>query len=252
MDIAHHHVHQEVPVKVMIDTSDDDDSHEEIEIDPMEIATTVTIVEEDGSTSVVEGAQVSSVVSDAGPNSAIRFGHSSNGNVTYQVVANDNYHQSSGLQLLNNGSGGGGQYYVVSSGVPRSQVIDPRNFGRVVKANARDDKKRATHNEVERRRRDKINGWIGKLAKIVPSCADEAVSKNQSKGGILAKTCEYIGELKSTNCRLAASLKEHQNTAEELDALRREVSELRKENMMLKQHLGPTEDDSTVIITTSE
>lgn len=101
------------------------------------------------------------------------------GNVTYQVVANDNYHQSSGLQLLNNGSGGGGQYYVVSSGVPRSQVIDPRNFGRVVKANARDDKKRATHNEVERRRRDKINGWIGKLAKIVPSCADEAVSKNQ-------------------------------------------------------------------------
>lgn len=68
----------------------------------------------------------------------------------------------------------------------------------------------------------------------------------------MAKTCEYIGELKSTNCRLAASLKEHQNTAEELDALRREVSELRKENMMLKQHLGPTEDDSTVIITTSE
>lgn len=66
-------------MKVMIDTSDDDDSHEEIEIDPMEIATTVTIVEEDGSTSVVEGAQVSSVVSDAGPNSAIRFGHSSNG-----------------------------------------------------------------------------------------------------------------------------------------------------------------------------
>jgi upstream stimulatory factor len=74
----------------------------------------------------------------------------------------------------------------------------------------------------------------------------------QSKGGILAKACEYIGELKSTNCRLAATLREHANTAEELDALRREVSELRKENMMIKQQLGPTEDDSTVIITTSE
>jgi len=47
-------------------------------------------------------------------------------------------------------------------------------------------------------------------------------------------------------------LKEHESTAEELDALRRQVIELRKENMMLKQQLGPTEDDSTVIITTSE
>lgn len=107
------------------------------------------------------------------------------GNVTYQVVTTDdmsNYQeQQGGLQLINNGTGGG-QYYVVSSGgVPRSQVIDSRAFGRfgVVKSNARDDKKRATHNEVERRRRDKINGWIGKLAKIVPSCAGESVSKNQ-------------------------------------------------------------------------
>jgi hypothetical protein len=107
--------------------------------------------------------------------------------VTYQLVSSDdslnNYQQTTGLQLLNNGNGGGGggQYYVINSGVPRSQVIDPRSFGRfgMVKTNARDDKKRATHNEVERRRRDKINGWIGKLAKIVPACMDEGASKNQ-------------------------------------------------------------------------
>lgn len=74
----------------------------------------------------------------------------------------------------------------------------------------------------------------------------------QSKGGILAKACEYIGELKTANCRLLSTLNEHVNTAHELDAVRRELSELRKENMMLKQQLGPTEDDSTVIITTSE
>jgi len=118
-------------------------------------------------------------------------------------------------------------------------------------------KKRATHNEVERRRRDKINGWINKLAKIVPSCNDDntkqgQVHQNSSKGGILAKTCEYINELRTTNCRLASTLKEHENTAEELDSLRREIHELRRENIMLKQQLGPTEDDATVIITTSE
>ena len=32
---------------------------------------------------------------------------------------------------------------------------------------ARDEKRRATHNEVERRRRDKINNWIIKLSKVV-------------------------------------------------------------------------------------
>lgn len=36
--------------------------------------------------------------------------------------------------------------------------------------NPRDDKRRATHNEVERRRRDKINNWIMRLAKLVPDC----------------------------------------------------------------------------------
>ena len=74
----------------------------------------------------------------------------------------------------------------------------------------------------------------------------------QSKGGILAKACEYINELRTTNIRLATTLKEHENTAEELDALRRENTELKRENNMLKQQLGPTEDDSTVIISTSE
>ena len=49
--------------------------------------------------------------------------------------------------------------------------------------NPRDDARRKQHNEVERRRRDKINTWIARLAKIVPECSDEAKS-SQSKGGI--------------------------------------------------------------------
>lgn len=37
----------------------------------------------------------------------------------------------------------------------------------------RDDRRRATHNEVERRRRDKINNWIMKLSKIIPDCSQD-------------------------------------------------------------------------------
>ncbi|CAM4696451.1 unnamed protein product [Leuciscus chuanchicus] len=34
----------------------------------------------------------------------------------------------------------------------------------------RDERRRAQHNEVERRRRDKINNWIVTLSKIIPDC----------------------------------------------------------------------------------
>ena len=45
----------------------------------------------------------------------------------------------------------------------------------------RDDRRRATHNEVERRRRDKINSWITKLAKLLPDNGD-AAKQNQVRG----------------------------------------------------------------------
>ena len=45
--------------------------------------------------------------------------------------------------------------------------------------NSRDEKRRATHNEVERRRRDKINNWIMKLSKIVPDCAQDHTKQGQ-------------------------------------------------------------------------
>ncbi|KAF7996497.1 hypothetical protein HCN44_002129 [Aphidius gifuensis] len=70
-----------------------------------------------------------------------------------------------------------GQYFIVSnpneiftttpssrSLAPRAttlQIDSPRSMTPSVKK--RDDRRRATHNEVERRRRDKINNWIAKL-----------------------------------------------------------------------------------------
>lgn len=70
----------------------------------------------------------------------------------------------------------------------------------------RDDRRRATHNEVERRRRDKINHWIMKLGNIIPAdgipggATDRPNVTNadgQSKGGILSQACEYVTALHS-------------------------------------------------------
>lgn len=76
--------------------------------------------------------------------------------------------------------------------------IDPLNSFK-----KRDDRRRATHNEVERRRRDKINHWIMKLGNIIPADGSAieigdsgrpsiAAIEGQSKGGILSKACEYV------------------------------------------------------------
>ena len=43
----------------------------------------------------------------------------------------------------------------------------------------RDEKRRATHNEVERRRRDKINNWIDKLAKMLPESEQDHTKQGQ-------------------------------------------------------------------------
>lgn len=46
----------------------------------------------------------------------------------------------------------------------------------------RDERRRATHNEVERRRRDKINNWIAKLSKIIPDCSSMDNNKSVQVG----------------------------------------------------------------------
>jgi len=104
----------------------------------------------------------------------------------------------------------------------------------------RDDKRRATHNEVERRRRDKINNWIMKLGKIIPECKQESSKGNfesQSKGGILAKACDYIVELRESNERLLVYAKENEQLVAEVEGLSHKLEKIRAENDRLKSHL---------------
>ncbi|EDO28110.1 predicted protein [Nematostella vectensis] len=102
---------------------------------------------------------------------------------------------------------------------------------------ARDEKRRATHNEVERRRRDKINGWITKLAKVVPDCSSDQTKTGQSKGGILAKTVDYITDLRAANARMAETIKDSEQLAIDNELLRQQNEEVRQENAMLRAQL---------------
>ncbi|CAN7981216.1 unnamed protein product, partial [Ixodes pacificus] len=82
-----------------------------------------------------------------------------------------------------------GQFYVMMSPqdvlqttspralAPRTHQFSPKGEGN---RTARDERRRATHNEVERRRRDKINNWIVKLSKIIPDCSSDLNKSGQA------------------------------------------------------------------------
>ncbi|MEE6481878.1 hypothetical protein FKM82_013042, partial [Ascaphus truei] len=87
----------------------------------------------------------------------------------------------------------------------------------------RDERRRAQHNEVERRRRDKINNWIVQLSKIIPDCNMESSKTGASKGGILSKACDYIRELRQTNQRMQETYKEAERLQMDNEILRQQV-----------------------------
>ncbi|BFZ25475.1 hypothetical protein BsWGS_28514 [Bradybaena similaris] len=162
-----------------------------------------------------------------------------------QVVAGAAYagQQTVIQNPFSNGGSPTGQFYVMMSPqdvlqgqrqiAPRTSY-SPKLEGR----STRDDRRRATHNEVERRRRDKINNWIVQLSKLVPDCAHEPIKQTQaSKGGILSKACEYIQELRTTNIRLADSLKDAERLHIDNDLLRQQCEEYKHENAILRSHL---------------
>ncbi|XP_046874515.1 upstream stimulatory factor 2 isoform X2 [Hypomesus transpacificus] len=140
----------------------------------------------------------------------------------------------------------GGQFYVMMSppdvlqaGTPRT--IAPRTHTYTAKMDGprapRDERRRAQHNEVERRRRDKINNWIVTLSKIIPDCNIDSTKTGASKGGILSKACDYIRELRQNNQRLQESFKEVERVQMDNDLLRQQIEELKNDNALLRAQL---------------
>ncbi|XP_039215877.1 upstream stimulatory factor 1 isoform X3 [Crotalus tigris] len=141
---------------------------------------------------------------------------------------------------------GTGQFFVMmspqevlQSGTQRS--IAPRTHPYSPKSEAprttRDEKRRAQHNEVERRRRDKINNWIVQLSKIIPDCSMENTKSAQSKGGILSKACDYIQELRQNNIRLSEELQGLEQLQVDNEVLRQQVEDLKNKNLILRAQL---------------
>ncbi|XP_073787073.1 upstream stimulatory factor 2 isoform X3 [Danio rerio] len=140
----------------------------------------------------------------------------------------------------------GGQFYVMMSppdvlqtGTPRT--IAPRTHTYSTKIDGprapRDERRRAQHNEVERRRRDKINNWIVTLSKIIPDCNMDNTKTGASKGGILSKACDYIRELRQTNQRLQENYKEVERIQVDNELLRQQIEDLKNDNALLRAQL---------------
>lgn len=55
----------------------------------------------------------------------------------------------------------------------------------------RDERRRVTHNEVERRRRDKINNWISKLGKLLPECEQTTTGDADIKTNFELQVVQY-------------------------------------------------------------
>ncbi|ESN94462.1 hypothetical protein HELRODRAFT_189398 [Helobdella robusta] len=130
-------------------------------------------------------------------------------------------------------------YLMVAPQSTNQRSIIPRNMVKsepVAKA-SRDDRRKLTHKEVERRRRDKINGWIIQLAKLIPDCSPDHPKQPDSKGGILSKACEYIAELQAENQELEESLKEFEEVKSQLVQMSDQLEELKQENQILRAHL---------------
>ncbi|XDV39569.1 hypothetical protein PO909_008795 [Leuciscus waleckii] len=139
-----------------------------------------------------------------------------------------------------------GQFYVMMTPsdalLSASQrTLAPRTHTYTVKMDIprtpRDERRRAQHNEVERRRRDKINNWIVTLSKMIPDCGIDGAKTAASKGGILSKACDYISELKQHQQRLQESLRRAERVQVDNELLRQQIEELKSENGLLRAQL---------------
>ena len=91
---------------------------------------------------------------------------------------------------------------------------------------------------VERRRRDKINTWIMKIAAVVPDCQMDQSKQGTSKGGVLSKALDHIVKLRQDNERMRDNMKEQERVLVENQVLRQQVEKLRQENSILQANLN--------------
>ncbi|GFT33842.1 basic helix-loop-helix domain-containing protein USF3 [Nephila pilipes] len=93
-------------------------------------------------------------------------------------------------------------------------------------------RKRQVHNEVERRRKDKINGWISKIGDLLPS---KELHK-RSKISILEQTVDYIKLLVSEREKLLSENRSEVQ-AEEVRQLKKDLKHVQEQNAVYEKLL---------------
>ena len=89
------------------------------------------------------------------------------------IAPRGSIHASRDPATSNRGGGGQGEPVIICKVLP----IFYRLVNLHIPTFQRDDRRRVSHNEVERRRRDKINNWILKLGKIMPDSVHNDTGK---------------------------------------------------------------------------
>lgn len=77
------------------------------------------------------------------------------------------------------------------------------------------------------------------MSKIIPDLNSDIGKgsgsfEGQSKGGILAKACEYIMELRQSNAKLGEYLKENETLVADVEDLKQQNEELKRDNSILR------------------
>ncbi|GAV01094.1 hypothetical protein RvY_11861 [Ramazzottius varieornatus] len=150
---------------------------------------------------------------------------------------------SSGEVLNNDESGLGyaSQPTMVSVSIPGTGMVGARYRGVNLEdmdskrkgSGTRDERRRQTHNEVERRRRDKINQWITKLQALIPGTPGESTKHAQSKGAVLSKAVDYITQLTDQ----VAQAKTMKDNSQKVHLLAIENEVYKKQTEVLKNYI---------------
>ncbi|XP_065563137.1 upstream stimulatory factor 1-like isoform X2 [Artemia franciscana] len=127
-----------------------------------------------------------------------------------------------GVYLMTDSLSGRSTDYYRPIAPKKTQPIGQNKSGNL---STRENRRKQNHNEIERKRRDKINEWITTLGKLVPGIeGSEGKGSTQSKGFILSRACDHIVELRQDNAQLLDALKDHDSLNAELEIMKQELN----------------------------
>ncbi|CDW60503.1 Upstream stimulatory factor 2 [Trichuris trichiura] len=97
----------------------------------------------------------------------------------------------------------------------------------------KEDRRRLNHNQVEKRRREKINELISKLGTLVLGNAFHT-NREFSKSTILARVMDYLVELQHAACKLPQTARSIEAWSVRLSAMKQQITTMEERNRKLR------------------